>query len=489
MLATSREPLTVQSEQQWPIEPLPVAPATESSVERLSQVPAIELFVERACGSDPEFVLDVSTAAPVAEICRRLDGMPLAIELAAARVRTAGVTEIASRLDERFRLLRGGRRGGDPRHQTLHDAVRWSYDLLDTQEQRLFCELSIFAGQFVLADAAQVCGGRDELDALDLITALADRSMLSVRRVQPSGQHYELLETLAAYGRSQLGQAEREELSAEHAKHYARVAKEVALAQGGGGEAAALQRAECAFPNLRSAQAFSLGAQDPDTALELICAARESAMRAMRYEVFDWAEEAAAFAGLDGHDLFPTLTGMRAYRAWLRGEFNVALELAAAVEAEEIRRGNDSCGLAQRVQANVLFAQGEVDAGLDATVRQYDLAELAQDSSRIVHAAYMRSVANSSVSNHEQANELASKALALAERTGSGTDLASGWVAKGFAAHGDLNAALEAFAESDRYARSVGNRWMSTFARTEASGALLRKGDVQAACEGPRASG
>jgi predicted ATPase len=497
VLATSREPLAVQSEQRWPIEPLPVAavPAEDgsqdgsvehraSAVEALRQVPAIALFVERACASDPEFLFDEATAEPVAEICRRLDGMPLAIELAAARVRAAGVSEIASRLDQRFRLLKGGRRGGDPRHQTLLDAVRWSCDLLAPDEQRLFRELSVFAGQFTLRDAAEVCGQRDELDALDLIAALSERSMLSVRTVHSRGRRYELLETLGAYGRAQLTDDERKGLSHTHAQHFAQVARDLAQAQGGSDEGQASHQTEQAFSDLRAAQAFALQEGDLDTALELICSAREYGMRAMRYEVLNWAQAAGEAAGVEEHELAPTLTGMRGYRAWLRGEFDTALRLAAAAEAEEARRDARPSGLAQRVQANVLFAQGDVERGMSSIDRQYEIADAQGNKSQIVHAAYMGSVANSSRGDYEQAEMFAARALSLGLETRSPTDLASGWVAKGFAAHADLEEALHAFSESERFATLAGNRWMSTFARTEASGVLLRKGELQAACEG-----
>jgi hypothetical protein len=132
VLATSREPLAVTGEHVWTVEPLSIDGGPNVSRFDLAGVPAVALFVERARAADPGFELNATNASAVIEICRRLDGIPLAIELAAARARAIDVTEIARRLDERFRLLRGVRRGTDPRHRTLHDAISWSYDLRRT---------------------------------------------------------------------------------------------------------------------------------------------------------------------------------------------------------------------------------------------------------------------------------------------------------------------------------------------------------------------
>ncbi len=137
--------------------------------------------------------------------------------MAAARARTLDVADLASRLDERFRLLKGVRRGADPRHQTLQDALRWSYDLLSPDEQRLFAQLSVFAGPFDLDAASAVCDvGVDEFETLDLMTSPAERSMVSVRHPKDNTR-YELLETIRAYGRSRLDDDDSVELYRRHA--------------------------------------------------------------------------------------------------------------------------------------------------------------------------------------------------------------------------------------------------------------------------------
>ena len=326
ILATSREALAVNGEHVWTVEPLDTGTGSDVTGHDLGAVPAVALFVERARAADPMFELNAITAPAVLEICRRLDGIPLAIELAASRARSVDVSEIARRLDERFRMLNGVRRGFDPRHRTLHDAISWwSYDVLDADEQRLFASLAVFAGQFDLGVAESVCRGDD---VLDLLTRLAQRSMLAVRRPATGGTRYEMLETLREYGRSRLDGERSVQLFGAHAHQFAAIARSVETDLGTPQESAAVARADGSFADLRAAQRFAFEIQDFDTAFGLICATREYAMRTMRYEVFAWADSSARMDGGAGHPLHPAATGMRAYGAFVRGEFESAIALA-----------------------------------------------------------------------------------------------------------------------------------------------------------------
>ena len=157
VLATSREPLGIPAEVVWSVPPLPVPARVDLPLAELHRVPAVQLFVERARAAQPDFALDDDNHEAVAELCIRLDGVPLALELAAARMRSMSPTQLAERLPERFRVLAGSRRATDPRHRTLRDLVEWSYDLLTPDEQLLFDRLSVFAGPFVLEQAERVC--------------------------------------------------------------------------------------------------------------------------------------------------------------------------------------------------------------------------------------------------------------------------------------------------------------------------------------------
>lgn len=481
ILATSREPLAVAGEHVRAVDPLPTADLEDVPLVELALLPAIALFLERAGAADFRFELDAVTAPAVIEICQRLDGIPLAIELAAARASVIDVAEVARRLDERFRLLRGVRRGSDPRHQTLSDAISWSYELLDIDEQRVFRSLAVFAGQFGLGAAESICDGDD---VLDLLTRLTRRSMLAVRRPERGGTRYEMLETLREYGRSRLGGQESVDLFSAHARQFLAVAGSVAVDLGTAQEQSAVSRADGSFADLRAAHRFAHQIEDLDSAFGLIAALREYAMRTLRYEVFAWADSMSAAVGAADHPLYPTVTGVRAYGAWVRGEFDLAIALAETTRDAETRSGVSPTGLAERVSANVLYAIGEIESGLVEGARLIELAEDSQDGSRLAHAYYMASIAASSLGDYDEARRLIARSRHAGQRTGSPTDLASASIAEGFATCDDDTVALQAFATADTLARSAGNRWMSAFARTEASGLLVQRGDLTEGCEG-----
>ncbi|WP_433274202.1 BTAD domain-containing putative transcriptional regulator [Actinosynnema sp. CS-041913] len=210
VLATSREALGVTGETVRPVPPL--------AVDDLDS-PAVRLFADRAVAVNPSFVLDGVSGPAVVEICRALDGMPLAIELAAARVRSLPVAEVAARLGDRFRLLSRGSRAAAPRHRTLHAVVEWSWDLLDADERALARRLTVFTDGTTLESAAAVCGvpGTDEL-----LPSLVDKSLVEV-----SGQRYRMLDTIRAFCAERLVEAgERDRFRRAHAEWFLRVVQE-----------------------------------------------------------------------------------------------------------------------------------------------------------------------------------------------------------------------------------------------------------------------
>ncbi len=480
IVATSREPLAVAGEQVWVVEPLSIAAPDLVTAETVLDIPAVALFVARARAADPGFALDDVTAGLVVEICRRLDGIPLAVELAAARSRAVGVAEMARRLDERFALLQVIQRGGDPRHRTIRDAIAWSYDSLQRAERDLFTALSVFAGSFDLASAEAISPGDD---VLDVLTRLTERSMLSVRPQAGGAIRYEMLETLREYGRTRLADDRAAQLLATHSTHFAALASSVEQECRGPEEGRAMARAEASFADLRSAQRFAIESGALDRAFELIGAIREFAMRAMRYEVFAWAGAACRVPGALDHPDAPLLTGVQAYGAWVRGEFDLALDLAEKTRGLEVALDVAPSGLAERVLANVYHLVDQPDRAHVEASRQVELAEASGTESRIVHACYMFAVGLAAEGDHDEAADLVARARQQAERTGSPTDLASVEVATGFSSLVDADA-LEAFQRADRLASRGGNRWMSAFARTEASGLLVARGEVEAGCAG-----
>jgi predicted ATPase/DNA-binding SARP family transcriptional activator len=227
VLATSREPLGVAGERAWLVPPLSL-PAPESSLEAICASEAVRLFTERAQDARPTFAVTVANISAVVEICRRLDGLPLAIELAAARVRVLSPEQIAARLDDAFRLLSGGGRGTLPRHRTLRAVMDWSYGLLAEPTRTLLRRLAVFQGGFTLEAAEAVCADESILaeDVLDLLTDLVDRSLVLVREREGS-MRYDLLETVRQYAAERLAESGNgDRLMARHAAFFTRLAEE-----------------------------------------------------------------------------------------------------------------------------------------------------------------------------------------------------------------------------------------------------------------------
>jgi non-specific serine/threonine protein kinase len=230
VLATSREPLGLAGETIWRVPSLAL-PDLEHlpPPEALAQVEAVRLFVDRGMAGHPQFVLTVQNAPLVAQVCRRLDGIPLAIELAAARLRGLSIEDLATRLDQRFRLLTGGSRTALPRQQTLQAMVDWSYGLLSAPEQVLFMRLAVFVGGFTLEAAETVCAAElvPAEDVLALVLRLVDKSLVAVEAEIAGHTRYRLLETLRQYGRERLvAQGEAEALYARHFAHFRDMAEQ-----------------------------------------------------------------------------------------------------------------------------------------------------------------------------------------------------------------------------------------------------------------------
>ncbi len=211
IMASSREALGVKGELSYPVPSLSLPDIKHLPVlEQLSQYEAVRLFIDRASLVAPHFVVDKDSAPFIAQICYRLDGIPLAIELAAARVRVLSLEEISKRLDDRFRLLTGGARTALPRQQTLRALIDWSYDLLSEKERLLLRRLSVFTGGWTLEAAEEVCAGDgiETYDILDLLTQLVNKSLVVVMEYSQSGEtRYRMLETIRQYAREKLLEA------------------------------------------------------------------------------------------------------------------------------------------------------------------------------------------------------------------------------------------------------------------------------------------
>jgi predicted ATPase/DNA-binding SARP family transcriptional activator len=268
VLATSREPLGLTGEAVWSVPTLQV-PAAADTAEQLHTSSAVQLFVARAVAADRGFTLDEDTAPAVSVLCRRLDGIPLALELAATRVRALGVHGLVARLDDRFRLLATGYRGAAPRQQTLMAMIDWSWDLLSAQEQTVLRRLAVHADGCTPEAAERVCS-EPGVDVLDVLMRLVDRSLV-VATHGSDGPRYRLLETVAAYCVDKLRKAgELERVRQRHHLYYMEFAELARPHLYGAEQRRWLQRLDDESGNLRSALDGVIAAGDTDLAARLV---------------------------------------------------------------------------------------------------------------------------------------------------------------------------------------------------------------------------
>ncbi|MDQ1496319.1 MAG: hypothetical protein QOG69_2802, partial [Actinomycetota bacterium] len=312
VLATSREPLGINGEHIYRVPSLPVSDA-------------VELFCERAVAADDALTFGAADVDLIARICERLDGIPLGIELAAARSRSLAPAELLARLDDRFRLLRGSARGGLERHQTLRATVDWSYQLLTDAERLLFDRLSVFAGTFDLTSTEAVCDG--DMDTLDVLSALIDKSMVIADRAE-GGTRYHLLETLRQFGEERLDQ--RGELGARrdrHLRHFVDVAARADRLFQSPLEPEGVAILEREWDNLRAAHSWAI-ATDLAAADELLWSLTLYAGFRARAELGEWVER--TIAATNGRPRSAATAGIAAYWAYVAGETERAVLLARA---------------------------------------------------------------------------------------------------------------------------------------------------------------
>ncbi|MFO1303901.1 MAG: adenylate/guanylate cyclase domain-containing protein [Burkholderiales bacterium] len=298
IIATSREALRVPGEQRYPLSSLSL-PADSRDPSVLSRSEAVQLFVERSRLHQPRFALTPQHAPAVAELCARLDGMPLALELAAARVATLPVDQIVERLHDRFRLLTVANRAAMPRQQTLRSLITWSFELLDESERRLFARLSVFAGGFGL-EAAELLAAGDDIpvaDVVDLLSSLVAKSLVAI---DEDRGRYHLLETIREYAEERLRAAgDGERFRARHFDCFLELALRVEPSLVGGPlQKPALDQLEADHDNLRAALAWSLEVPERSDLALRMCATlyRFWSRRGHWQEGYAWCMKALAQA-------------------------------------------------------------------------------------------------------------------------------------------------------------------------------------------------
>ncbi|MER7766914.1 BTAD domain-containing putative transcriptional regulator [Kitasatospora sp. NPDC096140] len=305
VLATSREPLGVTGEVLWPVPPLAV-PEPGATVQEALAYPAVALFAERAAAACPGFAVDRDTVEPVVRICRELDGLPLALELAAARLRALSPGQIAARLHDRLRLLDRGPRTAPDRHRTLRAVIDWSWELLDEDERVLLRRLSVFAGGATLPDAHLVCAGHwpggpapDPTAVEDLLASLVDKSLATVAGRGTGAVRYRLLETVRAYAAERLVEAgEDGRTGAAHLRCFTELAEDAEPRLRTAGQTGLLARLDAEQGNLDAALRRAVAVGPPEFALRLAAArAWPWLMRGQGREAGEWTAAVLAAHG------------------------------------------------------------------------------------------------------------------------------------------------------------------------------------------------
>ena len=305
VLATSREGLNIGGEQLL-IVPALGLPADGSMIEASGECEAVHLFADRAAAVKAGFAVDRTNRADVVSICTRLDGMALAIELAAARIQAMNPAELARRLDQRFRLLSGGNRVAVERHQTLRATIDWSYDLLSEPHQRLLARLSVFVGGCTLDAAEEVCAGDpiEPGDVFELLAGLVARSLVVADDTGPDTR-YRLLETIRQYAEERLEPAERIQLRERHVGCYVSFVEAVARGTCGPDQLRWIRQAEPELDNLRAAMAWTLANDDAVNAERFLSSADDVERGPITAAVLHDAEAVLALPDIHTIERYP----------------------------------------------------------------------------------------------------------------------------------------------------------------------------------------
>ena len=429
VLATSRSPLRVYGEREYPVPPLGLPdPRHLPDLEQFTQFESVALFIERAVAVRPDFRVDSVNAPAVAEICVRLDGLPLAIELAAARVRVLSPQAILDRLSDRLGLLSGGARDLPARQQTLRGAIAWSHDLLEGEDRRAFARLSVFAGGATLDQIEEVCfQAPDRGRALDVVSSLVDKSLL--REESPSGgePRFRMLETIRQFAAEQL--AATGEVATYRQRHAASVqafvehgANEVMGPKGGEW----LDRYELERDNIRAAMAWALESKATELALRLLAAC-------WRY----WQ--------------------MRGYLEEARG---MAERVTALPDRKTYPAANEA---ALEAAGGIAYWQGDFSAARPWYTETLELARRRQDDRAEANALYNLTFTYTwNPGEQEEARKLARQALEVYRRLGDQAGIGRALWALASADYffKDLPAAMQSLEEALRIFRAIGDRFM-----------------------------
>ncbi len=419
ILATSREALSIPGEAIWRVPSLALPdPRGLQSPEAFTRYEAVRLFVERAVFSQPGSAVTSSNAPAVVQVCCQLDGIPLAIELAAARVKVLAVEQIAARLDDRFQLLTGGSRTVPPRHRTLRAAMDWSYNLLLETERVLLRRLSVFAGGWTLEAAEAVCSGDgvEKSAILDLLTQLVDKSLLVVE-TQSGEARYRLLETVRHYGNDKLVESgESDRLRTGHLDFFLRQAEAVQTLSGP--LDVWRQRIEIEHDNIRAALEWSWAKGDTEATLRLAVALNSFwDVRGYWTEGRKWLELGLASMSAAPSSLRAEALRVAGMLAWYQGD--IGCTVARLEESVALRRElGDKKGMAVSLNnlGIVVYRQG--DYGRAVALLEESLGLCRELGQKEPFTLYLLGIIARLRGNYEQAETLGRESLALNRELG-----------------------------------------------------------------------
>ena len=417
-----------------------------------------------------------TTRRPWPTSSRRVDGLPLAIELAAARSSAISPAALAERLRDRFDLLDHAQAGRSERHQTLTELVAWSFNLLNGAEQILFARLSVFAGSFGLDAVETICTDEslDASSAARVLAALVDKSMVQLSTAPAATG---CSNRCASSGAAELRESERAAVTERHSSWYLALAERSAESMAGPDEPAAAARLDREFGNLRAAFSYFAEQGDVERCAMLVVALREYSFRSMRAEVISWADEVIAMPGFDESPRAPLVLATAAYGRFVRGDLDSSIEFADRSVAASRRLGVGSSGLAERALGNSWFYRGEAEVAQQWIDRMLDDAGTGSPA-RLTHALYMRSVASTSVGDPRTRRRLRRPGarrrppVRLADGDGAGACTRSDCRSKS----SDPPAAAEHLQRAAEVAAGAGNRWVQAFALTEVLSLEARQG-------------
>ena len=474
VVATSRAPLHVDGEFEWRTPALQLPDRSDASVNLLRQWPAVELLARRAPSS---FRITDANRRDVVELCRHLDGLPLALELAAARLGSMTPAEIIATLASRLQTSRA-RVSDDARHGTLDATIGWSYQLLGEEQRRLLDRLGVMSGRFLFDDVLEVCVTEpvSPETVRDWLSTLVDQSLV-MAETSGARTSYRLLETIRRFALGRLGDDEPDSRK-RHARHFGRVVEVEAarlLTPEEGDAVAALSRA---YDNLRSAVGWAMEIGDVDTASRIVAAIPDWGYWRSRYELSRWAQWVWE-ATTPEDPRWRAVCGSAARGAWLGGRFDDAVRFGnagAGTAGAVIARS----GHPDDVVADVDLYRGNAEAALEHYSRVVVEASEHGDITREVWATYYVAVISAVLRRSPEAIEAATKALAGARETGNPTALVFSLYANGLAVkHRSPAEATAMFEEAGRLADSVGNDWFGGIARMELASTRATHGDLR----------